>query len=902
MRLKQLTNRYWLAGGAIALVGGLAAAGSSFGIWHTLHQVNPVILESGTIRQTVLLLPALGGLVTISSAIAALKLLVKQQKAQEQRFRRIFEGAAVGIGLDNLKGKIEESNPALQSMLGYTQEELAHMTFSEFTHPDDLAADIELFNEMISGTRDSYQVEKRHLRKDGKSLWVRITNSLVRNQRGTPQYTIAVAENITQLKQAQERVQLYGDIVKRMQIGLLVWQLPDLDDIRSFRLVECNPAAHRILQVSVPVDEMLGKPMSAVFPDLIDTAFPKIYADVIRLGKERDLGEVRYCDCTLPEGTFATKAFPLPNQCVGLVFEDITERKQAEQALQQSEARFRVVAETASCAFLIYQGNHLRYVNPATEKITGYSREELMTIPFWELAHPDFRQIVRDRGLARQRGEAVPPRYEIKILTKSGQERWVDMTAGFAYLNGQPAAIATAYDITERKEAEAQLQLAANRERLLSETALRIRESLNLEDILNTTVAEVRQFLQADRVFIAQFSSGSLCQTVAESVGPKWLPVLGWVADNYAVEEMRQLFKRDSVRVVNDTSQIEKTPFLKEFYDRCQVRAGMGVPIMQDDEMFGVLIVNQCSSPRQWQPFEIDLLKKLGTQVEIAIQQGQLYQQLRMLASNLECQVEERTLELQKRMQELQSLNEVKDILLHAVTHDLRTPVQGMLMVLNHLCSRGEDTVSIPRTTLERMIESSDRQLTLLNSLMENHSGLPCKQQTLNRESMILSGVLEKALATLAHQLCKNQATIVNHIAPNLPAVMADPSKVQCVLENLLCNAIKHNPPGRTITLDASILTVKEADISELNSQFLYCIVQDNGVGMDKDQCDRLFQLYVRGLDNQRLTGIGLGLHRCQQIISAHGGKIGVESKPGQGSKFWFTLPITPPLSPIPSL
>lgn len=889
MRLKQSTSRYWLAGGAIALIGGVAAVGAGVGIWNTVQQVDPALAENSTFRNVAFLLPALGSLATVAAAIAILSALRKHHKAQEQRFRRIFEGAAIGIGLDSLNGTIEESNPALQAMLGYSHDELARMTFSEFTHPDDLAADNELFNEMISGTRDSYQVEKRHLRKDGKPLWVRITNSLVRSQRGTPQYTIAVAENITQLKQAQESVQLYGDIAKRMQIGLLVWQLQDLNDVTSFRLVECNPAAHRILQVQASLEEMLGRSMAEVFPDLIDTAFPKIYADVIRSSKERDLGEVRYGDRTIPEGIFATKAFPLPNQCVGLIFEDITERKQAELALQQSEARFRVVAETASCAFLIYQGNHLRYVNPATEKITGYSREELMTIPFWELAHPDFRQIVRDRGLARQRGEAVPPRYEIKILTKTGTERWVDMTAGSAYLNGQPAAIATAYDITERKEAEAQLQLAANRERLLSETALRIRGSLNLDDILNTTVAEVRKFLQADRVFIAQFSSGSFCQTVAESVNPNWLPVLGWVADSYAVEEMRQLFKRDAVRVVNDTSQIEKTPFLKEYYDRCQVRAGLGVPIMQDDEMFGVLIVNQCSGPRQWQPFEIDLLKKLGTQVEIAIQQGQLYQQLRMLASNLECQVEERTLELRQRMQELQSLNQVKDVLLHAVTHDLRTPVQGMLMVLNHLHGRCEETVSIPRSMLERMIESSDRQLTLLNSLMENHAAKPCKQQALNRETVLLNGILENALASLEPQLCKNQAKIINHITSDLPPTTADPCKIQYVLENLLLNAIKHNPPGRTITLESTVVTMN-SDAS--TPPFLYCSVQDDGLGMDKEQCDRLFQLYVRGLDNQRLTGIGLGLHRCQQIIAAHDGEIGVESQPGQGSKFWFTLPL----------
>ena len=82
------------------------------------------------------------------------------------------------------------------------------------------------------------------------------------------------------------------------------------------------------------------------------------------------------------------------------------------------------------------------------------------------------------------------------------------------------------------------------------------------------------------------------------------------------------------------------------------------------DQMFGILLVNQCSEPRHWQPLEINLLEQLATQVEIAIQQGQLYQHLQTLTASLEGQVEARTAELQQRMQELQDLNQVKDLLL----------------------------------------------------------------------------------------------------------------------------------------------------------------------------------------------------------------------------------------------
>lgn len=892
MKLR-LTAQYWLTLGAIACVcGGSAIISSGATVYLITHSHLTHSPYDRWLLPTLLLALVLGSL-----AVAAwlLHVFILKRELAEEKFRHIFAEAAIGIGLDSLDGTIVESNPALQTMLGYTREELAQMRFAEFTHPDDLAVDTELFSEMIAGNRDSYQIDKRHIRKDGELCWVRLTNSLVRNSNGDPKYTIAVAEDITQLKQAQESVTLYGDIVQRMQLGILVWQLQNLDDLTSFRLIECNPAACEILQVTAERQALIGQNMATVFPELLETAFPKLYAEVIRSGQVRDLGEMCFGDRPIPSCICASKAFPLPNQCVGLILEDITERKQAEAALQQSEARFRVVAETASCAFLIYQGNHLRYVNPATEQITGYSYEELVKMPFWELAHPDYRDLVRQRGLARQRGESVPRRYEIKIVTKNGEERWVDVTGGAAHLNGQPAALATAYDITERKQAEAQVQLAANRDRLMAEIALRIRSSLNLEEILNTTVAEVRQFLKADRVFVAYLDPEGGCRTVAESADPQWKSMLGWEVDGRSATIIRELFTSDAVLAVNDIREIAQTPFLQEHYQRCQVQAGMGVPIMLNGDLFGVLIVNQCSATRQWQPFEVELLQRLGTQVEIAIQQGQLYQQLRAMATNLECQVEERTVELQQRMQELQSLNQVKDVLLHAVTHDLRTPIQGMLMVLNHLRCKGEEMVSVPRSMLDRIIESSDRQLTLLNSLMENHTdtkpSLPCSYQP-----VYLHHLVENAVAALGYKLTKNRSTVINQISTALPPVTADPIKLQQVFEQLLLNAMQHNPPGRTMTLNAIEINPAQ-DTSHLcsrhNTPFLYCTVEDDGDGLRPDQRDRLFQLYVRGLDNRHLTGIGLGLHRCQQIISAHGGKIGVHSQPGCGSQFWFTLPLS---------
>jgi PAS domain S-box-containing protein len=134
--------------------------------------------------------------------------------------------------------------------------------------------------------------------------------------------------------------------------------------------------------------------------------------------------------------------------------QDVTARKQVEEALIESEAKFRVLADGTASAIFIYQGDHYCYVNPAFQAMTGYSEAELRKMNFWDVAHPEFRELVRTRGLARQQGKHPPMRYEFKILAKSGEERWLDFTDGAIEFQGRPAALGTALDITERKRAE----------------------------------------------------------------------------------------------------------------------------------------------------------------------------------------------------------------------------------------------------------------------------------------------------------------------------------------------------------------------------------------------------------------------------------------------------------------
>jgi PAS domain S-box-containing protein len=135
-----------------------------------------------------------------------------------------------------------------------------------------------------------------------------------------------------------------------------------------------------------------------------------------------------------------------------------TENEVAAEALRESEHKFRVLAETMPAAIFVHQGGKYVYVNPETEKITGYSKEELLNMHFWDWVSPEYQEIMRNRGLERLRGEKVVSRYEVKFRTKDGREGWADFAAGLIEYGGKPAVIAVAFDITKRKRAEKALR------------------------------------------------------------------------------------------------------------------------------------------------------------------------------------------------------------------------------------------------------------------------------------------------------------------------------------------------------------------------------------------------------------------------------------------------------------
>lgn len=151
----------------------------------------------------------IGGLIIQTEDITEAKAAAENIRLSEEKFRRAFDYSAIGMAIVGLQGEWVQVNNSLCNMLGYTRQELHHLTFQDITHPDDLEADIGLLKELVAGNRDSYQMEKRYFHKDGQIVWILLTVSMVTDSKKAPLFFISQIVDISARKEAEQRLEKY---------------------------------------------------------------------------------------------------------------------------------------------------------------------------------------------------------------------------------------------------------------------------------------------------------------------------------------------------------------------------------------------------------------------------------------------------------------------------------------------------------------------------------------------------------------------------------------------------------------------------------------------------------------------------------------------------------------------
>jgi PAS domain S-box-containing protein len=315
-------------------------------------------------------------------------------------------------------------------------------------------------------------------------------------------------------------------------------------------------------------------------------------------------------------------------------FRGTTRHRLTEAMFREGEAGFRMLAETVPAIIVVHRNGRLLYVNPLTETVTGYTRDELLTMNFGDLLHPDFRQMTVERGLARQQGEQPPSGYEVKILTKGGEERWLYTSAHPIEFRGEAAVLGTAHDITRRKWAEKEQEqlLAAQqaqhlRAETLAEVILALNSQVSIEAVLDEILRQVQRLVPFNAANIALLEDDAL-----HTVRSHGYEVFGsGEAISHLVHPLAVLpLALEAIRSlkpigVPDTRQ---EPLWTREKDFAWIRSHIMMPICLRDRALGVLRLDS-DRPGQYGPEDAERLQPLVNAIAIALENARLYDEAR---------------------------------------------------------------------------------------------------------------------------------------------------------------------------------------------------------------------------------------------------------------------------------
>jgi PAS domain S-box-containing protein len=564
------------------------------------------------------------------------------------------------------------------------------------------------------------------------------------------------------------------------------------------------------------------------------------------------------------------------------VFRDITERRHTEEAIRESEERYRSLFDNANDSILTFTlDGVVTSVNRAYERLTGWTRDELIGLNWGVLIAPVDRERMADRTRRALAGEKLSSLFEVRTLCKDGRDVPLEgRTRMQRDREGRPMAFQGIYrDITERKRAEEALRESEDRYRAMFAEAEERRQvldrlyrvmasmqvSLNSQDRLRGFVQGVHEVLGFDRFYVALASPDLAVFEVVAAAGVEMferLPLSPAAGPLY-----HAFVTRHPLAVLTDEDLQHVPPVGADYRDRTYFRSRRFIvaPLIAGDRVIGVASADNKTTRRPITPANVELFTLVSQQLATALEEARLYA------------------EIERKSAQLESASRHKSEFLANMSHELRTPLNSIIGFSEVLGERMfGDLNGKQEEYLNDICTSGKHLLSLINDILDL-SKIEAGRMELDVTTFDMPQAIDDAVTLMRERAGQRGIVIQAEVAEPVRDIRADERKVKQVLLNLLSNAIKFTPAGGRVDVRAT-QTDGSIEVS----------VSDTGVGIAPEDQETVFEEFRQvGASAAKHEGTGLGLALCRKFLELHGGTIWVKSQLGSGSTFTFTIPAT---------
>jgi PAS domain S-box-containing protein len=792
----------------------------------------------------------------------------KRLRESERRHRQMFEkNRAVQMLIDPSNGRIVDANSAAADFYGYSVVQLKEMPLTQINQlePKQLAQELAV----AAAGEDNYLVSSHRLASgeirqvelysgpvliDGRRLLYAIIHDITERQRAEAALKESERQYRTLIEQSNDAIYiLYNNrfelINKRFSelFGVTTQEVrsPDFDFMEMVEPESVPVIMERLHRINQ------GKAVAPRYEFIARTRHGR------RIPLEVTVSYVDYQGGTATQG----------------IVRDITARKEAEEALRRSEQHFRSLIENAlDIITIVDEQGTILFGSPSTERVLGFSPDELLGRSALDLIHPDDLAAVKQKY---KRGVQKPgDTASIELRCRHKNNSWRILESSSKNLFHDPVVVGlviNSRDVTERRQAEESLQRRTSELEALAKVSADLRTARSAEDMLPLILENAVNLVEGvnGSLYLVEPESGDLVARAGyppneRLLGRRFKPgqgITGHVA------------RTGEIHVSQNLSQDPLACILPEEAAVLPVNGGhVSLPLRVQERVVGILNVS-FPEDNPLNQAEIRLLSAISEIASSGLDRA-------MVMETLEQRVEERTRDLAKANRRLTELDQLKSKFVSDVSHELRTPVANLSLYVD-LMERGKPEKRAAYLSILR--DQTDRLVHLITDVL-NLAQLEFAEGRVAFETVDLNTLLEQLVS--AHRLQAETAglNLCFIPLPGLPPVRGDRNQLSQVVTNLLTNAVNYSQSG-----EIRVVTCLDA-----NGEHACFSVRDDGVGVEEEDIPHLFERFYRGrrTSQSNIPGTGLGLAIVKEIVDLHGGEVQIESNAGAGATFRVVLPV----------